>query len=83
MAVAKFPAFCGEGDDLKVTCTKELAAVFAHATDLTGTGEDDGGLNHIENAECAGGQGKRSDGQEEVTDCYKSEDWAWNLWTQP
>jgi len=76
MAVAKFPAFCGEGDDLKVTCTKELAAVFAHATDLTGTGEDDGGLNHIESAKCAGGQG-------ESDDCDHAADWAWNLWTQP
>merc|ERR1712061_828019 len=43
----------------------------------TGTGEDDGGLNHIENADCAGGQ-VRSD-----VDCYQAADWAWKLWTQP
>merc|ERR1711881_283389 len=37
-AVAKFPAFCGEENDngdLKLSCTKELSALFANAVDLT------------------------------------------------
>jgi len=78
-AVAKFPAFCGEGDDLKVTCTKELAAVFAHATDLTGSGGNDGGLHDIESAKCAGGQ-KGSE-----CDFAPAANWETDkgMWTQP
>lgn len=93
-AVAKFPAFCGEGDDIKVTCTKELAALLAHAVDVTGesaTDEDAGVLENdseeVKRLKRAGGlnhtEGKKCAGGNEGSDCDFAAGWGWNLWTQP
>lgn len=62
-AVAKFPAFCGEDNRGKRSCTKELAAFLtycAYSTNQFDAGfanyrDLSYGLYHIESTHCAGG----------------------------